>query len=58
MSVKNQHFWNMDVRVLLRMWLEGVWTLSQVFILFGIMALPILIPWLVLWVMKTMMGIP
>ena len=58
MSVKNQHFWNMDVRVLLRMWLEGVWTLSQVFILFGIMALPILIPWLILWMMKTMMGIP
>lgn len=49
-------FWHQDVRVLVRSWLNGAVTLLQVLLVFAMLAVPIVVPALVLWALKTFGG--
>lgn len=51
-------FWHQDVRALLKAFLDDVLTVSQAFLLFGVMSLSVVIPYLVLWAVQTATGRP
>lgn len=44
-----EHFWNVDLRVLLRQWWRDVSAFALALVLFMAMSLPVVIPTLVLW---------
>jgi hypothetical protein len=48
--VKNkEHFWNVDLLVLLRQWWQDVSAFALAVVLFLAMSLPVVIPTLILW---------
>lgn len=51
-------FWEMDVRDLFKIWFAGVWTLTEVILLFAMLALPVIIPGLAMWFYQYMTGTP
>ena len=49
-------FWQQDVRVLVQAWLDGAVTLFQVLLVFAMLAVPITVPAIILWILKTYGG--
>lgn len=45
----NEHFWNVDLLVLLRQWWQDVSAFALAVVLFLAMSLPVVIPTLILW---------
>ncbi|MBK6651541.1 MAG: hypothetical protein IPG42_18750 [Betaproteobacteria bacterium] len=56
--IQDLHFWEMDVRDLFKLWFAGFWTLTQVMMLFSMLALPVIIPGLLMWFYQYMTGTP
>lgn len=44
-----EHFWNVDLRILLRQWWQDVSAFALALLLFLAMSLPVVIPTLILW---------
>lgn len=58
MAYREPHFWNMDIRDLARLWFDNFWTLTQVMMLFAMLALPVVIPALLMLLYQMMTGTP
>ena len=56
--MQGQHFWSQDIRVLMRRWIAGILTLSQVLIIFGMLSLTVVIPGLLMWWFQVATGHP
>jgi hypothetical protein len=48
-GMKKQHFWNVDLLELFRMWISDIGTFLLTALLFVGLALPVIIPSLILW---------
>jgi hypothetical protein len=46
---KQQHFWNVDLIELVKMWGRDMSTFLQTALLFAFLAMPVVIPTLILW---------
>ena len=46
---KQQHFWNVDLIELVKMWGRDMATFLQTALLFAFLAMPVVIPTLILW---------
>lgn len=53
-----EHFWNRDLGELLKEALSGVWTLTQTLVMFSMLALPVVIPGLLMWLTQIITGQP
>ena len=51
--MKKERFWNVDVRTLLRWWWEDISTFVLTALTFVGLALPVIIPTLILWYLYT-----
>lgn len=49
MSKQEQRFWNVDLIELVKMWGRDMSTFLQTALLFAFLAMPVLIPTLILW---------
>ncbi len=49
MSKKQEHFWNVDLIELFKMWLSDMGTFFMTALIFAAMSLPVVIPGLILW---------
>jgi len=45
----NERFWNADLRVLLLQWWQDIWVFAATALTFVALALPVIIPSLILW---------
>ncbi len=49
MSKQHAHFWNVDLIELVKMWGRDLATVVQTALMFALLALPVVIPTLILW---------
>ncbi|MBK9573007.1 MAG: hypothetical protein IPO43_09845 [Rhodoferax sp.] len=49
MSKQQAHFWNVDLIELVKMWGRDIATFLQTALMFAFLALPVVIPTLILW---------
>ena len=49
MSKQQEHFWNVDLIELVKMWGRDIATFLQTALMFAFLALPVVIPTLILW---------
>lgn len=52
------HFWNRDLREMLRETLSDVWTLTLTLVMFLMLGLPVIIPGLLMWLTQILTGWP